>query len=169
MITTDRLLLRAPRPDDLLALHAVFSDPRAMVYWSHAAHDTPARTQDTLDGMIRSYQETGLEYVIEHDGAVIGKAGLWRLGEIGYILHPDHWGKGLASEALAAILPAAWARHEELAEITAEIDPENTASARLLTRFGFRLTHSARSTIQINGKWCDSAYFALKRPAAHSP
>ncbi len=163
MIRTARLRLRAPTLDDLNALYRVFSDPRAMRYWSHPVHDSPARTELQLQRMIHSATELGTEFVIEHEGAVIGKMGMWRLGEIGYILHPDYWSLGLASEALAALLPYAFARFPDLTEIIAEIDPRNTASARLLERHGFRETHRAEKTMQLNGEWCDSAYYQLDR------
>lgn len=163
MIKTARLTLRPACQADLNQLHALFADARAMRYWSHEAHEDLARTQETLDGMIESHAETGLEFVIERDGQVIGKAGLWRLAELGYILHPDHWGQGLAQEALEAIVKATWTLHPEIGEITAEIDPRNESSARLLTRLGFAETHRAERTIKVWGEWCDSAYYALKR------
>ncbi|WP_371171125.1 GNAT family N-acetyltransferase [Aliiroseovarius sp. 2305UL8-7] len=163
-IQTERLCLRPPRQNDLVALHRIFSHPDAMRYWSHEAHDTPARTQTTLDGMIASYDATGLEFVIEHQGHVIGKAGLWRLAEVGYILHPDHWGQGLASEALHAVTVAAWDMHPDINEITAEIDPRNTGSVKLLTRLGFEPNGTASKTIFVYDEWCDSAYYRLQRP-----
>ncbi|SMR71919.1 Protein N-acetyltransferase, RimJ/RimL family [Aliiroseovarius halocynthiae] len=169
ILRTERLVLRPPRQDDLEALHHIFSNSDAMRYWSHLAHDTLARTQQTLDGMIASNRETGLEFVIEFDGKVIGKAGIWRLAELGYILHPKYWGQGIARESLAAILGATWDVHPTVRDITAEIDPRNMASARLLTHFGFRLTHSAPATIQINGEWCDSDYYALERSRKDNP
>ncbi|GHE95387.1 N-acetyltransferase [Aliiroseovarius zhejiangensis] len=166
MIRTDRLCLRAPRQDDLDDLHAVFAHPDAMRYWSHPAHTQHSRTQQVLDGMIRSHRATGLEYVVAHEGRVIGKAGLWRIAELGYILHPDHWGKGLGREALLAVLGAAWDRHPGIDRITAEIDPRNIASARLLDGLGFQVTGHAENTLQVNGEWCDSIYYALPRPEA---
>ena len=30
------------------------------------------------------------------------RPGLWRFPEIGFILHPDYWGRGFAREALAS-------------------------------------------------------------------
>lgn len=164
ILQTKRLLLRPPRPNDLVAPYQVYSNSDAMQYWNHAAHVSISKTERTLERMIASSSETGLEFVIEHDGAVIGKAGLWRIAELGYILRPDVWGKGIAREALSAIIDATWARYPDQPEITAEIDPRNMASARLLTYFGFQLTHSARATIRINGEWCDSEYYALPRP-----
>ena len=165
MIKTERLRLRPAEPGDLAGLHAVFSHPAAMRYWSHETHETIAQTQATLDGMMESFDQTGLELVIQRDGTVIGKAGLWRMAEIGYILHPDHWGQGLAREALLEIIAAAWRTHPELAQITAEIDPRNQSSIRLLTHLGFALTHSDSRTLHVYGEWCDSDFYALPRPA----
>nr|WP_281501918.1 GNAT family N-acetyltransferase [Aliiroseovarius sp. F20344] len=161
--------MRPPVEDDLEALHHIFSQEAAMAYWSHPAHTSLSRTQETLDGMIASHAETGLEFVIEHSGQLIGKAGLWRLAEIGYIIHPDFWRRGFAWEALNAIIQVTWKKHPALPEITAEIDPRNDASKHLLARLGFRLTHSERATIKINGEWCDSDYFALARPQNDDP
>ncbi|MHA6267740.1 GNAT family N-acetyltransferase [Aliiroseovarius sp. CAU 1755] len=166
MIQTPRLLLRAPAPSDLPALHTIFSNPEAMRYWSHETHDDIARTERVLDNMIASHADTGLEFVVERDGAVIGKAGLWRIAELGYILHPDHWGQGLAREALGAVIEAAWQTRADIDRITAEIDPRNTASARLLTHLGFHETGRRPRTLHLYGEWCDSTDFALPRPQA---
>ncbi|MFT7146477.1 MAG: ribosomal-protein-alanine N-acetyltransferase [Yoonia sp.] len=55
-LRTKRLILRAALQDDLMDLYAVFSDLRAMAYWSTAPHDSPARTQQNLDRLIASGQ-----------------------------------------------------------------------------------------------------------------
>lgn len=161
-IRTPRLCLRPARPTDLEALHAVLSDPRAMRYWSRPAHDDIALTRRFLSGLMAADDE----YVIDRDGRCIGKAGLWQGSELGYILHPDHWGQGLASEALSALLPRVWQRRPDLSEITAEVDPRNLASCRLLARLGFVHLRTERRNFLYDGReWCDTAYFALARPA----
>ncbi|HAV49495.1 MAG TPA: hypothetical protein DCX75_04630, partial [Brevundimonas sp.] len=102
-IVTDRLVLRAARRDDLDALHAVFTRPEAMTWWSSPTHETLDQTRAWLDSMI-ARQHSGLDFLIERDGQVIGKAGFFAAPDIGYILHPDHWGQGLAREAVVAVL-----------------------------------------------------------------
>jgi len=164
MIDTARLTLRPPHDNDLEALHVIFSDPRAMRYWSHPPHTDLDQTRKTLAGMIASHAETGAEYVIEQDGAVIGKAGMWRMGEIGYVLHPDHWGSGFATEALRAVIADAFARHPGLDALTAEIDVLNTASAALLARLGFREVERVANAVEIAGVWSDSGFWRLDRP-----
>jgi len=138
MLHTSRMVLRRARASDLAALHDVFGDPRAMRYWSRPAHESLAQTEATLAAMLHA--EASDEFVIEYGGAVIGKVGAWRLPEIGFILHPDHWGKGLAREALSATIDHLFAFHP-IDALTADADPRNARCLRLLGGLGFCETH----------------------------
>lgn len=161
-IRTERLLLRRASPSDVDDLHAIFTQPRAMRYWTRPAHQHLSESRDWLHGMLFP-KEPADDFVITLNGRVIGKAGAWRLPEIGYILNPDAWGQGFAREALHAVIPHLFARHPVPA-LTAEVDPRNTASIRLLCDLGFHQTHSALRTMQWGDEWCDSLYFARPRP-----
>lgn len=57
--------------------------------------------------------------------------------EIGWHLHPDSWGRGLASEAARALLARGFALG--LAEIWAVTDPLNQRSVRVCEKLGMRL------------------------------
>jgi len=160
MLQTPRLRLRRATADDLAALHAVFSQPRAMRYWSRPAHESLAPTEAYLAEMLAA--ERADDFVVEFEGRVIGKAGAWRLPEIGFILHPDHWGKGLAREALMAVIDHLFASHP-VAALTADVDPRNARCLRLLAGLGFAETHRAVRTLQWADEWCDSVYLALPR------
>lgn len=162
-LRTPRLRLRRARADDLDALHAVLSDPRAMRYWSTLPHDSRETTRAWLAGMIASPPALSDDFVVERAGRAIGKAGFYRLPEIGYILHPDAWGQGLGREACAAVIGHVFASRPEVHELTADADPRNAASIALLTRLGFRKTGEARRTYQLGDEWADSAWFALGR------
>lgn len=162
-IRTPRLLLRPARADDLAPMHRILSDPRAMRYWSTLPHASVDETREWLEAMIAPEEER-FDFIVEHDGAAIGKAGFYRLPEIGYILHPDRWGQGLATEALTAVIEHAFRRFE-LPAIKADIDPRNDASIGLLKRLGFVEAGRAARTWLIGEEWCDSVYFELKRPA----
>ena len=161
-ISTPRLPLRRARMDDLDAIHAVLSDARAMRYWSTPPHATLDQSRAWLASMVEAPPPENPDFVIEHDGMVIGKAGCWRMPEIGFILHPDCWGRGLAHEAVAAVIDFAFA-HFDIPAITADVDPRNAASLRLLTGLGFAETHRAARTMQVGGLWCDSVYLARPR------
>lgn len=161
---TARLHLRPARCEDAGALHAILADPRAMRFWSTPPHETLEQTGEWLRSMIAIPAEEGEDFVIEHDGVVIGKAGLYRFPEIGFILHPDHWRRGLAREALAAVLDRAFAVHR-LDNVEADVDPRNTASLRLLQGLGFVETHRAERTWLVGDEWCDSIYLRLTAQA----
>lgn len=164
MIRTDRLLLRAGRWDDLDAMHEIFSNAAAMRWWDRPPHEDIGVTRKCLSSFIEDPLETREEFILEFDGVCIGKAGCWRKAELGYILHPRVWGQGLATEALAAILPRAFARWPDAVRIEAEIDPNNLASRRVLEKLGFYLSGTAEKTLHMGGRWYDSAYYAMPRP-----
>lgn len=159
-LRTERLLLRPARTDDLEALHAIMRQPRAMAYWSTPPHDSVEQTADFLEGMMTIPPREGEDFVIECEGQMIGKAGLYRFPDIGYILDPAFWGRGLAREALAALIVRAFSVHR-LPRIQADVDPRNAASLRLLARLGFRETHRQTRTWLVGEEWCDSVYLVL--------
>lgn len=144
-------------------MHAVLSNVEATLYWSTRPHETIEVTRDWLAAMIEADPSTNEDYVVELDGRVIGKVGCYRLPELGYILHPDHWRRGFATEALRALIPHSFARHA-LPALTADVDPRNRGSLDLLIKLGFKVVARARNTWNIGGVWHDSVYLELKRP-----
>jgi ribosomal-protein-alanine N-acetyltransferase len=164
-IQTQRLRLRRARPDDLEAIHAILSHPQAMRYRSTLPHTDIRQTREWLADMIASPPAESDDFIVELEGAVIGKAGCWRLPAVGYILHPDYWGQGLATEALTAAIAHVFANYP-LPSLIADVDPRNSASLALLARLGFTEIQRATRTWRIGGEWCDSVYLGLPRPTA---
>lgn len=154
------MLRKVREADDLAAIHAILSDPQAMAFWSTVPHENEDQTRAWLCAMAATQPDEGDDFIIEYQGRAVGKAGFFRFPDIGYIIDPALWGQGLVSEALTPIIDRAFAVHR-LAQITADVDPRNTASVRLLEKLGFAETHRAERTWLIGGAWCDSIYFAL--------
>ena len=165
-LVTARLRLRRARPDDLDAMHAVLSHPEATRFWSTPPHPDKEVTRAWLGGMVTAPPELSEDFVVELDGRVIGKAGFYRLPEIGYILHPDVWGQGYGREALEAVIGHVWATRPEVDALAADVDPRNLRSLRLLEALGFKRTGFAERTFCVSGAWADSVYLTLKRPLA---
>ena len=163
MIRTARLVLRPVRDDDLDALFAIYSDPEVMRY-VNVPHPDRARTAQMIERIRAAHAETGLEYVVERNGDLIGKAGLWTFSEIGYAFRRDCWRQGYGREAVGAVVNAAFGRHPELHALDAEIDPRNLASAALLSGLGFREVERIAAAVEIDGESCDSAFWRLDRP-----
>ncbi|MEO7222753.1 MAG: GNAT family N-acetyltransferase [Devosia sp.] len=163
-IRTDRLLLRRPTMDDLGAMYEIMSSPSAMRYWSTLPHANIEVTRPWLEQMIGRTAAGSEDFLIEHEGRVIGNVGAGRLPEFGFILHPDFWGRGLASEASRAFVDYAFGL-PDVDELTADVDPRNSASLRVLGKLGFIVTGTAERTFLLGDEWCDSVYLRLGRPA----
>jgi [ribosomal protein S5]-alanine N-acetyltransferase len=161
-IRTERLRLRPATMDDLASFHAVLCDPRAMAFWSTPPHETLEQTREWLESMVAIPPGEGEDFVVEHHARVIGKAGLYRFPEIGFIFHPSAWGRGLASEALRPVLGRAFDAHQ-LEAVEADVDPRNQASLRLLARLGFRETGRRERSWLVGEQWCDSVDLRLTR------
>ncbi len=161
-LRTRRLVLRPAREDDLDAFHSILSDPRATRYWSTPPHETREQSEAWLKAMIRSPEYLAADFVVEFEGRTVGKAGFYRLPEIGFILHPDVWGLGVGREAVAAVIDHAFETRGQT-ELTADVDPRNAASIRVLEGAGFRRTGAAERTFQIGDTWVDSLFYGLDR------
>lgn len=166
VIETARLRLRRAQPADLMDLHGILTRPDAMRYWSRPPHETLEATQIFLRDMIEAPASVADDFVIEHEGRAVGKAGAWRLPEVGILLHPGLWGLGLAREALEAAIGHLFSWHG-MDALTAEADPRNARSLGLLTRLGFRETGRAERTMQWGQEWCDSVYLTLDARDPH--
>ena len=162
-IETARLILRPARESDLDDMHAVLSSAEATRWWSTPPHESLDVTREWLAAMIDG-GGAGLDMVIEREGRVIGKAGFYRPPEIGYILHPDHWGQGLATEALTAVLDRLFAATDHAA-VNADVDPDNAASIRVVQKLGFVRTGFGERTWNVGGVWKDSIFYGLSREA----
>ncbi|TAH46813.1 MAG: N-acetyltransferase [Dokdonella sp.] len=158
-LKTDRLLLRRARSNDLDAIHQIMRDGETMRFWSTPPHASKAQTRRWLDSMLSADPSASDEFVIEHDGIIIGKLGAWCLPEIGFFLRRESRGQGLAYEALTAFIE--YIRSQGVAQLTADVDPLNIACLKLLTRAGFLETGRAQGTYVVGERVCDSVYFRL--------
>lgn len=71
---------------------------------------------------------------------LLGVVGVHRVDpipELGYLLHPSAWGRGYATEAVAAFIQHFWAARPDLDTIEAKVDEENPESIRVLVKCGF--------------------------------
>lgn len=165
-IRTSRLLLRRASWDDLDDIHQVMSSPAAMRYWSRLPHANLDVTREWFPSALLDVDNPAMdEWVIEFEARAIGYMGIWKMPEFGFILNPDVWGRGLATEAAEALIPDLFGRHE-LEALTADVDPRNSASLRLLKRLGFAETGFASRTFLLGDEWCDSVFLTLPRPAS---
>jgi RimJ/RimL family protein N-acetyltransferase len=143
-LSTQRLRLRRWRSDDLAALTEIFSEPA--VWWFPLRRGfTPDETEAFLNRQLAAWDERGWGlWAVEQDGELAGYTGfgmptflpeVMPTPEIGWRLHPDFWGRGLATEAAAAALEFGFASLG-LAEVVSIYQPDNVASGRVMQRIG---------------------------------
>jgi ribosomal-protein-alanine N-acetyltransferase len=103
---------------------------------------------------------------IEVDGQLIGGAELRvvsaanRRGEIGYVLGRRWWGQGYATEA-AGLLVRFGFENLGLHKVTATCHPDNTGSARVLTKVGMSPEGHLRDHVLVRGQWQDRLLFGI--------
>lgn len=94
----------------------------------------------------------GFQWIDAHKGT----------GEVGYSIARRLWNKGLATEALRALLPFAFDTLG-LHRVEARHDVLNPASGRVMEHAGFRPEGIARDSVMIKGRSADMACYAMLR------
>ncbi|PTX56021.1 RimJ/RimL family protein N-acetyltransferase [Litoreibacter ponti] len=84
---------------------------------------------------------------LKETDTLIGQVGMGGTpSDIGYVISPEHWGQGYASEAARAMLDAAIPRFE-LSEVVASAFQDNPASQAVLTKLGFKVIAEKEVTV----------------------
>lgn len=161
VFTTLRLRARRWRDSDLASLLEVYGDEDAMRWvgdGSPLTRDEAVRWLEVTNNnyATRGYGMFALESL--ETGDVIGFIGIVHPGsqpepEVKYALGRQHWGKGLATEAVRATVEYGRNAHG-LKRIIATTAPANTASHRVLLKCGFE-----RGELRDNGDGSSTQLF----------
>jgi len=81
-------------------------------------------------------------------------------GEIGYIIHPDYWGKGIATEAANEIISFGFSELK-LHRIYATCDVRNIGSAKVLEKMGLKLEGKMREDMLLRDGWRDTYLYSI--------
>jgi ribosomal-protein-alanine N-acetyltransferase len=157
-IETARLTIRPYRPDDVDALHRLWTDPEVRRYlWDDAVIPLATAAQ-AVQASIDSTETHGYGHwavCLRGTDDVIGFCGFRVLDdgpdiELLYGLAPAHWGKGLATEASRTLLSWGFSEYP-WDRILAITDAPNAASIRVMERLGMsfqkRIDHHGLDTV----------------------
>lgn len=169
ILETPRMILRQIVDEDVQEMFVLRSDKRVMQYIDRPMCATP---EDALV-LIRNIEERRVKQegiawgmCLRDNPRLIGTIGYWRMqienfrAEIGYLLHPDFHRKGLTSEAMGPVMAFGFEKMN-LHSIEAHINPGNQASAQLLEKHGFVREAYFRENYFFNGRFLDTAIYAL--------
>jgi RimJ/RimL family protein N-acetyltransferase len=149
MRTTDRLLLRPFRDEDLPDWAAMNADPEVMQYLGQPL--SRAQSDRIAEGVNAQYVAEGIGFLaIERrsDGALLGAGGLQREPwypddmELGWRLAREYWGQGYATEAAASWLEHAFTERS-LPRVISITDTPNLRSIAVMKRIGMTFDHAA--------------------------
>ncbi|MPY80472.1 MAG: GNAT family N-acetyltransferase [Actinophytocola sp.] len=169
-IRTDRLLLRPFTWDDAPALIDMHARPDVARYLLWEPRDEQTTRQVLERHLDLRFEGNGdrvtLAGIELASGGFVGEFVLIlrdrenRGGEVGYILHPDHHGKGYATEGAREMLRLGFDTHG-LHRIIGRLDARNMASAAVLRKLGMRHeAHFVRNEL-VKGEWTDEAVYAM--------
>ncbi len=173
-LTTARLRLREADEEDLAAIHDVHrhksvADGVISIPHPHTIEDARA----WLAKQRGAPGEHRLNFVwvicLAEGGEVIGDCGIHcdlrhRRGVIGYLVRPDWWGRGIAAEAVGAVIEFVFGRLDPpLNRVEADHYVENARSGRVLEKLGFEREGVLRSYILKDGVSRDVVRWGLVR------
>ncbi len=173
--TTDRLVLRRFRPDDLPALTALNADPEVMRYITGRA-TPPMEVRDRfLPEYLADYERYGgLGRWVAEERTTAAFLGWFSLRpvegtgdtlELGYRLLRDAWGRGFATEGGRAMLGMAFTIFGAQ-RVVAQTMTVNTRSRAVMERLGMRLLRSFTADWgeEIPGAELGDVEYVIERP-----
>ncbi|MFN2190375.1 MAG: GNAT family N-acetyltransferase [Candidatus Promineifilaceae bacterium] len=174
-IETERLVLRCWEPRDApLLKESVEASLEHLKPWMPWVHEEPEPLQVKIDRLrtFRARFDSDEDYIYAifnlEETEVLGGTGLHtRAGEkareIGYWIHVDHIGKGLATEATMALIKVAF-EISRVERIEIHCDPINHLSAAIPKKLGFSMDGIIRkSMVHLEGKLRDTMIWTLLR------
>ncbi|MCH9688752.1 MAG: GNAT family N-acetyltransferase [Deltaproteobacteria bacterium] len=164
VIRTARLVLRALVEADAEAIFVARGDPEVCRYWSGPPHRDVEETRASLHGVNQGKGSTTWAITGPLGDEALGWVTLMHVrdgvDELGYLLRKQQWGHGYAREGVAAVIGHAF---EALGKhrLSADIDPRNHASIRLVRQLGFVHEGLLRENWLVAGERCDSVIYGL--------
>ena len=169
-LRTPRLLLRPVRVEDAADMFQNWAgDPEVARYLSWETHKSEADSRAYLESMTAGYARPGVyDWGIVFEETLVGTIGVPRMSEadlnceVGYCLGRRWWGRGIATEALRAVIDFLFAQ-VGFHRIAAVHDPENPASGRVMQKAGMSREGMLRQSAWLKGRFVDTVVYSILR------
>jgi len=172
-LETKRLWLRWPRVADAPAIQRYSSRWEVASMTARIPHPYPEGEAERFIFVAREANALGRDLILviqpvggnrEAIGMISLESRLQDRLTLGYALSPDAWGKGIATQAAAAIVEAGFTLANTV-EMLASVRVENAASRRVLEKCGFEHAGTAMQGAPARGYMVKCDQFRLTRPA----
>lgn len=172
-LITEKLRLRPVINDDAKDIYIYASNPDVTRFVAWEAHTSMEFTRKYLAFIIREYKKKKLYdwgICLKKENRVIGSCGFARIdkrnnfGEIGFVLSPEYWNKGITTEAVKEVVKFGFCKLK-LGRIEAVCMAENTASEKVLQKSGMTYEGTLKNRIRKREKYFDAKLFAARNPS----
>lgn len=168
-LSTERLFLRQLKLSDAPSVYFLRSDKDVLKYLSKEPVSCISEAEDFISGVNGNIEtNSSVMWAItlhEDTEKVIGTICYWRLekehyrAEIGYVLDPAFWRKGIMKEAILKILDYGFSILG-LHSVEARLNPNNIASASVLESTGFVKEAHFKEDFFFQGNFEDTAVYS---------
>ena len=166
-LTTSRLTLRAPKPEDAYERHRLGRDPEIILMFGYEAGNLGEYEIEAAQNWIENLSQHPCAWVIEHNEKFFGEL---RFDEIDShdrrarlatgIYAADKLGQGFGREAIKAALQHAFTAMN-LHRISLRVIDYNERAVRCYKSVGFVEEGRERETAFIQGRWRDDLIMGL--------
>ncbi|SFS00767.1 Protein N-acetyltransferase, RimJ/RimL family [Halomicrobium zhouii] len=158
----ETVTLRVVDEDDLAFAQRVVNHPEVR---RGVGAFAPKTAEDEREWYERQ-DDDGPSFVLYASDQPVGIAGLhldpypWGYAEVGYMVHPDHWGHGYATDAVRCLVRYAF-DERRLHKVGADVYAPNEASQRVLEKVGFEREGVRRDHAFVDGDHVDLYEYGL--------
>ena len=171
MLDTEHLLLRRMKVGDAADMFDYAKRDDVTRYLTWHSHKTEEYTKQYLQYVQKQYADGDLydwALIDRESGRMIGTCGFTgfdfdnECGEVGYVIHPDFRGRGLAPEAVRRVMQFGFERLH-LHRIKCMYMEGNEASRRVMEKCGMHYEGTFRQAMRIKDRFCTVVEYAILR------
>lgn len=168
MLQTERFYLRQLQVEDAQDMFSYFSQDIVTEYYDLESFVEEQQAVDLINKFNKGYvdkRQIRWAAVLKETGKLAGTCGFHAIetehskAEIGYELHPNHWGKAMMPEIIHEIIRYGF-EVMKLNRIEAFYDPRNLSSWKVLEKNGFKYEGILRKRYFEKGVFVDAAIAA---------
>ncbi len=160
-LETERLKFRAIKKSDFNDIYEYSSNPQTSQFLLWSPHESLEYTKKFIDIILAKYKFG--EYhdwaiILKENKKMIGTCGFTRIdeqngtAEIGYVINPQYWGAGIATEAAKKVLQFAF-EEMNINRVEARFLFGNEASLKVMNKIGMKFEGYIRESLFVKGKY----------------
>lgn len=168
-LETERLVLRQISMNDLEDIYKLRTNVDAMRHIGKPINSSKNEIVEIIikiENGIKENTAIGWAITIKGNNTLLGTIGFHNIyfthyrAEIGYMIMPEFWGKGIVTEAVSKVVDFGFSQLK-LHSIEALISPENIGSSRVLLKNNFVKEAFFKENYFFDGKFLDTAVYSI--------